>query len=132
MYLRDDGLAGSDYVDSAGGGVVSETLNGLGVKSAHRFKPYPVYKDSGIEWLGEIPAHWDVKRLKRVARLNPESLPEDTSPTLETLSAATREVWPAHRQRQRVHSNALPGSGHGSSYANGGGCLNPGQASRRW
>ena len=28
-----------------------------------RFEPYPAYKDSGIEWLGEIPAHWEVKRL---------------------------------------------------------------------
>lgn len=28
-----------------------------------RFKPYPKYKDSGIEWLGEIPAHWAVKKL---------------------------------------------------------------------
>lgn len=26
-------------------------------------------KDSGIEWLGEIPAHWEVKRLKYVANL---------------------------------------------------------------
>jgi type I restriction enzyme S subunit len=26
-------------------------------------------KDSGIEWLGEIPAHWEVKRLKYVARI---------------------------------------------------------------
>ena len=25
-------------------------------------------KDSGIEWLGEIPAHWEVKRLKYVAK----------------------------------------------------------------
>lgn len=25
-----------------------------------RFKPYPAYKDSGVEWLGEIPAHWEV------------------------------------------------------------------------
>ena len=24
-------------------------------------------KDSGVEWLGEIPAHWEVKRLKRLA-----------------------------------------------------------------
>ena len=23
-----------------------------------RFQPYPEYKDSGVEWLGEIPAHW--------------------------------------------------------------------------
>jgi type I restriction enzyme, S subunit len=28
-------------------------------------------KDSGIEWLGEMPAHWEVKRLKHVANINP-------------------------------------------------------------
>lgn len=32
--------------------------------SAWRFKPYRAYKDSGVEWLGEIPAYWEVKRLK--------------------------------------------------------------------
>ena len=30
-------------------------------------KPYPEMKDSGVEWLGEVPAHWEVKRLKFVA-----------------------------------------------------------------
>ncbi len=25
-------------------------------------------KDSGVEWLGEIPAHWEVKRLRRITR----------------------------------------------------------------
>lgn len=28
-------------------------------------------KDSGIEWLGEIPVHWEVKRLKFVSQINP-------------------------------------------------------------
>ena len=23
-------------------------------------KPYPAYKPSGVEWLGEVPVHWDV------------------------------------------------------------------------
>ena len=32
---------------------------------------YPEYKDSGIEWLGEIPEHWNVKRLKFITRINP-------------------------------------------------------------
>ena len=27
-------------------------------------KPYPAYKPSGIDWLGEVPEHWEVKRLK--------------------------------------------------------------------
>jgi type I restriction enzyme S subunit len=31
-------------------------------------------KDSGVEWLGKIPAHWDVKRLKFGAELNPSPL----------------------------------------------------------
>jgi type I restriction enzyme S subunit len=26
--------------------------------------PYPEYRDSGIPWLGEIPAHWNVERAK--------------------------------------------------------------------
>lgn len=50
-----------------------------------RYKPYPKYKDSGVEWLGEIPAQWGTKRLKHLAVLNPESLPEDTAPTFEMV-----------------------------------------------
>jgi len=30
-------------------------------------KPYPAYKDSGLGWLGEVPVHWDVIPLKRLA-----------------------------------------------------------------
>ena len=26
-------------------------------------QPYPAYKDSGVEWLGHVPEHWDVLRL---------------------------------------------------------------------
>lgn len=40
-----------------------------------RFRPYPKYKASGIEWLGEIPAHWNVKRIKTMARLNTGGTP---------------------------------------------------------
>lgn len=38
--------------------------------------PNTPMKDSGIEWLGEIPEHWEVKRLKYVASINDEVLPE--------------------------------------------------------
>jgi len=27
---------------------------------------YPAYKDSGVPWLGEVPAHWGVKRFKSI------------------------------------------------------------------
>ena len=35
-------------------------------------KSYPSYKPSGVEWLGEVPAHWEVRQLKRIASLNPK------------------------------------------------------------
>ena len=31
---------------------------------------YPEYKESGVEWIGEIPVHLEVKRLKHIADLN--------------------------------------------------------------
>ena len=30
---------------------------------------YAEYKDSGIEWLGKVPAHWQLKKLQHIARL---------------------------------------------------------------
>lgn len=27
-------------------------------------QPYPAYKDSGVEWLGKVPAHWELRRLR--------------------------------------------------------------------
>lgn len=33
------------------------------------YKPYPAYKDSGVEWLGMVPKHWDVRKLKWLASL---------------------------------------------------------------
>ena len=30
------------------------------------FPKYPKYKDSGVEWLGEVPEHWETKRLKNL------------------------------------------------------------------
>ena len=29
-----------------------------------RLGPCPTYKPSGIDWLGDIPDHWNVRRLK--------------------------------------------------------------------
>ena len=32
-----------------------------------KYKPYPEYKDSGVEWFGEIPKHWAVSKIKFIA-----------------------------------------------------------------
>ncbi len=62
---------------------MTEVAGHLSESRQRRFRPYPAYKDSGIEWLGEIPAHWQVQRLKYVATLNDEALPEATDPEFE-------------------------------------------------
>ncbi|MAT73290.1 MAG: restriction endonuclease [Planctomycetaceae bacterium] len=33
------------------------------------FPRYPEYKNSGVEWLGEVPAHWATLKLKHLARI---------------------------------------------------------------
>ena len=33
-------------------------------------KPYPAMKDSGVAWLGQVPAHWEVRRLKQICRMD--------------------------------------------------------------
>lgn len=36
---------------------------------ASGWKPYPAYKDSGVEWLGKVPEHWEIKKLKYIAEI---------------------------------------------------------------
>ena len=43
-----------------------------------RFKLYPAYKDSGVEWLGEVPEHWKVHRLKEVASVQLSNVDKKT------------------------------------------------------
>lgn len=37
-----------------------------------QYKPYPTYKDSGVEWIGQVPAHWETLPIKRGAGLRNE------------------------------------------------------------
>jgi type I restriction enzyme, S subunit len=36
-----------------------------------RYKAYPGYKDSGVNWLGMVPSQWTTCRIKNTARINP-------------------------------------------------------------
>ena len=49
---------------------MSEAAMELLAIEARRFKPYPAYKDSGVEWLGKIPVHWEVKPFKTLLLRN--------------------------------------------------------------
>ena len=38
------------------------------------FPRYPKYKDSGVEWLGQVPEHWEVRRLKQICHVFPSNV----------------------------------------------------------
>ncbi|MDM9652148.1 restriction endonuclease subunit S [Pseudomonas wenzhouensis] len=41
---------------------------GEGMDSPSTFPKYPAYKDSGVEWLGDVPEHWEVGSLRRLIK----------------------------------------------------------------
>ncbi|MFH1313089.1 MAG: restriction endonuclease subunit S [Candidatus Eisenbacteria bacterium] len=45
-----------------------------------KWKPYPEYKRLGVEWLGEVPANWRVKQLKRTFVILNGSTPRTAEP----------------------------------------------------
>lgn len=44
------------------------------------FPKYGEYRNSGVEWLGSVPATWEVRPLKAIATCNDEVLSEGTDP----------------------------------------------------
>ena len=52
------------------------------VAAAEEFNPASSFKPSGVEWLGDVPEHWKVKRLHRICQLAyGDSLPADSRQT---------------------------------------------------
>lgn len=47
--------------------------------SAVKTERYAAYKDSGVEWLGEVPKHWSFARVKEIAYINQKTLSDSTS-----------------------------------------------------
>lgn len=33
------------------------------------YKAYPAYKDSGVEWIGQVPEYWQIAQLKRLVSI---------------------------------------------------------------
>ncbi|MDD3916582.1 MAG: restriction endonuclease subunit S [Eubacteriales bacterium] len=58
------------------------------------WKRYPAYKDSGVEWLGEVPAGWEVKWLKHISTVNDDTLSENTPPDYRVLYVDISNVDP--------------------------------------
>ena len=56
-------------------GIIHQAVTGqIDVRTG---RPYPSYKESGMEWLGQIPEHWQVQRSKRVFKPRKELARQD-------------------------------------------------------
>ncbi|MFO0449208.1 MAG: restriction endonuclease subunit S, partial [Pseudomonadota bacterium] len=70
------------------------------------FPRYPKYKASGVEWLGEVPAHWEVKPIRKSARLESGHTPSRNHPeywedcTVPWFTLA--DVWQIREERRDV------------------------------
>ena len=73
------------------------------VKEKVQLRKYPAYKNSGVEWLGEIPEHWNEVKLKFVADVRKGILPkilvsqpEEGLPpylSMDYLRGGAEEIW---------------------------------------
>jgi type I restriction enzyme, S subunit len=94
------------------------------------FPRYPQYKDSGVEWLGEVPGHWEVTALKRGFNVTLGKMlqPESNSPDDELLpylraaniqwdgieSTDIKQMWLSKRDRSQLrleHGDLLVSEG---------------------
>ena len=41
-------------------------------------KPYPAYKPSGVKWLGDVPEHWHMRRLRTLADMRVSNVDKHT------------------------------------------------------
>ncbi len=42
--------------------------------------PYPAYNESGVPWLGEVPGHWKLSKIKYIADFSPKCTKRDLAP----------------------------------------------------
>ena len=62
---------------------------------------YPAYKDSGVEWLGEVPVHWNVFKLKRCVSLLTEKTNRRSNPVgLENIEGWSGRFVPSESDFQ--------------------------------
>ena len=61
-------------------------------------KPYPEYKDSGQEWLGGVPAHWELRRAKYLFR----EIDEQSKSGKEELLSVSHKTGVTPRSQKSV------------------------------
>ncbi len=57
------------------------------------FRKYEEYKESGVEWLGEVPKHWEVRRLKFCVQLTDQKIEADPEKPLPYVGLENIQSW---------------------------------------
>jgi len=71
-----------------------------------RYRPYPAYKPSGVDWLGDIPEHWRAERLKSVFKIVNGSTPKSSNPDYWDGDI----VWITPDDLGKLHSDTIKDS----------------------
>lgn len=67
-----------ELLDEQKQAIIQEAVTGrIDVRTG---QPYAAYKDSSVEWLGEVPEHWAVRKIKHWLLINQLILSEDVYP----------------------------------------------------
>ena len=83
-----------------------------------RYRAYEEYKDSGVNWLGVIPRHWEYIRLKYTAELVGEKIESGSNLKyvgMENIESGNgkyverEEVFPEGQASSFAHGNVLFG-----------------------
>ena len=58
-----------------------------------KYQAYAEYKDSGVEWLGKIPSHWEAKRLGSFFEERREKVSDKDYPALSVTMKGIVQRW---------------------------------------
>ncbi|MDA4591604.1 restriction endonuclease subunit S [Enterobacter hormaechei] len=76
-----------------------------------QYRAYPAYKDSGIEWIGQVPEHWKVARVKRLASLRNERRNDVSTDTiyigLEDVEAGSGQYKPTNGSSRQSEDSTV-------------------------
>lgn len=76
-----------------------------------QYRAYPTYKDSSIEWIGLVPDHWKVARVKRLASLRNERRNDVSTDTiyigLEDIEAGSGQYKPTNGSSRQSEDSTV-------------------------
>lgn len=70
----------------------------------HKLKPYPTYKNSGLPWLEEVPAHWELRRIRNAAEMCVSNV--DKQASVEEVPVRLCNYVDVYKH-DRIHSEML-------------------------